>query len=111
MSYGRMNSFINIISSTTVKDKEGFSSQTETVLASARAYREFRRGTERWANLAAFSEATCLFRFRTIPGIVIKPDMAIQCDGLRYRIISAEDVRGRNMYVELLASVIEPTKY
>lgn len=66
-----MNTFAEITEIRNVKDSEGFSSKRETVLAFIRVYREGRHGSERWANLAAFSEATDLFRFRTIPDLKI----------------------------------------
>ena len=69
MSFGKMNTFIDIVETRKVKDSEGFTSTEDVVLASVRAYREGRHGSERWANLAAFSEATDLFRFRVIPGL------------------------------------------
>ncbi|MDR2657485.1 MAG: head-tail adaptor protein, partial [Oscillospiraceae bacterium] len=71
MSFGKMRSFINIVSQTTVKDAEGFAQTQDTVLASARAYKEERHGTETWKNRATFSEATCLFRFRVIPSLTV----------------------------------------
>ena len=43
----------------------------DKVLAEVRAYHEARHGSERWANRAAFSEATDLFCFRAIPGVEI----------------------------------------
>ncbi len=59
--------------------------------------------------MAAFSEATALFRFRKIPGVEITTALYIACDSERYRIVSAEDVRGRGMYVEVLAEKQEGT--
>ena len=107
MSYGKMNSFMEIVLPTTIKDEEGFTTQGDSVLASIRAYREGRHGTQKWANRAAFSEATDLFRFRTIPGLSVTTAMAIVCDGERFDIISVEDVSGRGMYVEVLAKKTE----
>ena len=109
MSYGKMNRFIEIITTEPVKDADGFTTTGDTVLANVRAYREDRHGTERWANMAAFSAATSLFRFRAIPGLVIDTALVIICDGDRFRIVSAEDVRGRGMYIEVLAERLEPT--
>ena len=111
MSFGKMNVFIDIVKTRMEKNRNGIMSPVDEVLHSVRAYREFQRGTERWANLAAFSTATCLFKFRKIPGLDVRPDMAIVCEGVRYRIISAEDVRGRGMYVETLVCAYEPTVY
>ena len=109
MSYGKMNSFMEIVLPTTIKDEEGFTTQGDSVLASIRAYREGRHGTQKWANRAAFSEATDLFRFRTIPGLSVTTAMAIVCDNERYDITSVEDVSGRSMYVEVLAIKVEGT--
>lgn len=106
MSYGKMNRPAQIVEMRTVKDSEGFSSKQETVLANLRVYREGRHGSERWANLAAFSEATDLFRFRAIPGLTVTTAQTIICDGDRFGIISVEDVKGRGMYTEVLAKKV-----
>ena len=109
MSFGKMNGFADIVAVTKEKDAEGFGTTVERVLASVRVYREGRHGSERWANLAAFSEATDLFRFRCIPGLTITTDHILVCDGGRYDITSVEDVKGRGMYVEVLAKRSEAT--
>lgn len=109
MSYGMMNGFADIIEVRHVKDSEGFSSTVDEVLASVRIYREGRHGSQRWANLAAFSEATDLFRFRCIPDLTVTTDHVIVCGGDRYDIVSVEDVKGRGIYVEVLAKRSEAT--
>ena len=106
MSYGKMNSFIEIISLSHAKDSEGFAASGGTVLASVRAYKENRHGNEKWANMAAFSEASSLFRFRKIPGLAVTAEMVIVCADGRYNILSVEDVRGRGMYLEVLAKKV-----
>ncbi len=109
MSYGKMNKFIEILAAAPVIDAEGFTAPGDTVLANVRAYREDRHGNERWANMAAFSAATSLFRFRAVPGLVIEPSLFIVCGEERFRILSAEDVKERGMYVEVLAERLEAT--
>jgi UDP-2,3-diacylglucosamine pyrophosphatase LpxH len=109
VSFGKMNTFIDIISTEPAKDAEGFVVHGDNILASVRAYKEDRHGNEKWANMAAFSTATALFRFRKIPGAVIDSSLFITCEDSRYRIVSAEDVRGRGMYVEVLAEKLEGT--
>ena len=104
-----MNIFIDIISTAPSKDSEGFVTTGDHIVASVRAYKEDRHGNERWANMAAFSEATALFRFRKIPNVEITTSLFIVCDDERYRIVSAEDVRGRGMYIEVLAEKLEPS--
>ena len=106
MSFGKMNTFIDIICVTKKKDSEGFTVDSEEVIASVRAYREGRHGSQRWANLAAFSEATDLFRFRSIPGVGITTDHILVCDDGRFDITSVEDVKSRGMYTEVLAKKV-----
>ena len=110
MSFGKMNSFIDIVQTEQTKDADGFTETTDTVLASVRAYKEERHGNVQWANRAAFSNATALFRFRVIPGVTVDTTLQIICEGKRYKILSAEDVRSRGMYIEVLAEIMEPTK-
>ena len=109
MSYGKMNSFIDLIEKQTVKDAEGFSIETDVILASVRAYREGRHGNEKWANRAQFSEATDLFRFRCIPGVAVTTAMVIVNGDGRFEITSVEDVKGRGMYIEVLAKEVKPS--
>ena len=109
MSFGKMNGFADIIVTKRIKDNEGFTATVDEILASIRVYREGRHGSQRWANLSAFSEATDLFRFRTIPGVEITTDCIIVCDGGRYEITSVEDVKGRGMYIEVLAKKVVST--
>lgn len=109
MSFGKMNGFADIVKTRQVKDSEGFNHSENEALASVRVYREGRHGSQRWANLAAFSEATDLFRFRCIPGLTVTTDQFLICDGERFNIISVENVKGRGMYIEVLAKRSEPT--
>ena len=109
MSFGKMNTFIDIIEKTTIKDSDGFSTERDNVLASVRAYREGRHGSEKWANRATFSEATDLFRFRFIPEITVTTSMVLVCDGDRFEITSVENVKGRGMYLEVLAKEVKPS--
>lgn len=109
MSFGKMNRMADIVEKRRIKDAEGFASEREVTLASVRVYREGRHGSVRWANLAAFSDATDLFRFRTIPGFTVTTEHTLVCDGERFSIISVEDVKGRGMYTEVLARKVVPT--
>lgn len=109
MSFGKMNTKIDIITTEPAKDADGFVTKGDRVLASVRAYKEERHGNERWANMAAFSTATALFRFRKIPGLTVDTTLTILRDEERYRIVSAEDVRGCGLYVEVLTEIIEGT--
>ena len=109
MSFGKMNSFAVIVETRQVKDSEGFTHSEDEVLASVRVYREGRHGSQRWANLAAFSEATDLFRFRCIPNLTVTADQFLVTEEGRFDIVSVENVKGRGMYVEVLAKRSEST--
>ena len=109
MSFGKMNTFIDIVEKTVSTDDEGFKSEDTTTIASVRAYREGRHGSEKWANRAVFSEATDLFRFRVIPDVTVTADMRIICGNRTFEITSVEDVRGKGMYLEVLAKEVTPS--
>ena len=103
MSFGRMNTLISITQEEVTKDTEGFATKTDNTLVSIHAYREGRHGSQKWVNRAAFSEATDLFRFRVIPGLTVTTAHVILCGDDRFEITSVEDVKGRGMYLEVLA--------
>lgn len=109
MSFGKMNTQIQIMRKRVAIDDEGFQTETDVVVATVRAYREGRHGSEKWANRAAFSEATDLFRFRTIPSLTVTTDMRLLCDGSVFEITSVEDVKGRGMYIEVLCKEVKPS--
>lgn len=104
-----MNVFIDIVSVETIKDSEAFGTTKETINASVRAYKEDRHGNEKWANRASFSEATALFCFRKIPDLEVTTKMTILHQNERFEIVSVEDVKGRGMYIEVLAKKVVPS--
>lgn len=106
MSFGKMNTFIEIISTKPTKDSEGFVKIGDNILASLRAYKEDRHGSEAWKNRAVFSEATALFRFRKIPNLDMTTSLFIVCLDGRYNILSFEDIKGKGMYIEVLAKKV-----
>lgn len=107
MSFGKMNTMIDLITTQPIKDAEGFVNKGDTIIASVRAYKEDRHGNESWKNRAIFTNASALFRFRRIPGIAVKTSMVIVCDTGRYNIVSVEDVKERGMYTEVLCERME----
>ena len=107
MSFGKMNTPIYITGKKLTVDDEGFKTEGREVIISVRAYREGRHGSERWANRATFTDATELFRFRAIPYVDITTEMCIHCDGKVFEITSVEDVKGRGMYIEVLAKEVK----
>ena len=44
---------------------------------------------------------------REVPKLVLTTDMALVCGAERFEITSVEDVKGRGMYVEVLARKVE----
>lgn len=102
MSFGKMNVPIQILSVHYVKDKDGFAQPQEEILACVRAYKEDKNTTEKWTNRAVLQDASALFRFRVIPNLNITTEMVIDCFVGRYNILSIENVRGKNMYLEVV---------
>ena len=108
MSFGKLSgTFIDIIEERKIKDSSGFVTNQDEILASVRAYKEFRHGNLQWANRSTFSKASVLFRFRKIPDIEVKSNFIITCDTGRYRILSVEDVKNRQMYTEALCEEVK----
>lgn len=110
MAYGKMNSFIDLIQRITNKDAEGFVQKEDRILASLRAYKESRNSDAKWERIngnAAFASVSAIFRFRKIPELTVDSSLFIADGEGYYNIISAEDVRARGMYVEVLAEKIE----
>ena len=101
-----MGTLVSIAEVIITKDAEGFATKTDNVLKSIRAYREGRHGSQKWVNRAAFSEATDLFRFRVIPGLNVTAAHVLLCGDDRFEITSVEDVKGRGMYLEVLAKKV-----
>ncbi|MDR1364081.1 MAG: head-tail adaptor protein [Oscillospiraceae bacterium] len=109
MGLGKMTGFAEIILPVIVKDSNGFVTENDEILASIRVYKEFRHGSVRWANLASFSTASVLFRFRKIPDLEITTKHIIVCETGRYRVLSVEDIKNRKMYLEVLAEEVKPS--
>ena len=103
MSDGKMNRFAKIIERTVDKDSEGFKTEKESTVLDTRCYHEQRHSSLRWTNLAAFSEATDRFVMRMVPGVTVETGYFLDCNGTRYKILSAENVGERNMYLEIYA--------
>ena len=105
----RLNRSINIRKDTYITDSEGFSEKQSVSVASVKAYREGRHGSSMWSNLAAFSTATDLFIIRTIPGVTVSTDMYIVDGDIKFDIESVEEIKGKKLYIQILARKVEPT--
>jgi len=106
VSFGKMSTPVQILRVIHDKDADGFAQSCDEVLARVRAYHEQRHGNVKWANRAAFSEATALFRFRVIPGVAVEPLYVIVCAAGRFEVLSVEVLK--NLYLEILAKEVEP---
>ena len=106
MSFGKMQEPVTIIRVLHEKDADGFAQPRDEVLARVRAYFEQRHGNVKWANRAAFSEATALFRFRMIPGVAVEPLYIIESTAGRFEVLSVEKLGG--MYYDCLVKGVEP---
>jgi head-tail adaptor len=106
MSYGKMNQAISIISTVPTKDADGFVTKGDTVISAVRAYFEVKNSTEKWSNLSQFAEATALFRIRVIPNIDVSTTNIILHNNIKYEILSVENIKNRNMYLEIIAKAV-----
>lgn len=104
MSFGKMNTFIEIAKTDKTKDSEGFYFETDVIVANVRAYFEQKNSTEKWVNLSQNSSINALFRIRAIPNILITNKHFILCKGKRYNIFSVENVKNKGMYIEILGA-------
>ena len=107
---GQMNTTIDIITTEPYKDAEGFVTRGDRILATVKSYKETRNTTARWERIigsAAFANVAAFFRFRKISGLDVKASHFIADSEGRYNIVSAEDVRGKGMYVEALCERLE----
>lgn len=104
-----MRETIDLIAPKVIRDKAGFTTTTDRIVATVRAYRETRHATSAWVNRAAYTNASVLFRIRAMPGVDITEAMLIETsDGERFEIDYVEDVRGRGRYLEILATAVTP---
>lgn len=102
---GSMRETIDLITPITVRDGSGFTATTDRVVATVRAYREIRHASSAWVNRAAYTQATVLFRIRTIPGITVSEVMHIAAADGRFVIDTVEPIGG---YIEILAHRLQP---
>lgn len=103
MSYGKMSVFISIQKKTIGKDADGFPEILYSEPIRIRAYKEDKNGSRKWANFAEISAASSMFQFRYIPGVEVTKDYIIRYGDETYQIVSVENVRGRNRYVQVMA--------
>ncbi len=101
MSISEIKTPIQILSVKWGKDEDGFRTAEETIVACVRAKKEDKNVTEKWQNRTTLQSANAIFTFRSIPGIEITSDMVILCGDKRYNILSVENVRQRNMYMQV----------
>ena len=103
MSFGKLNGFAKIVKRTISKDSAGFKVENDIVIAAVRCYHEQRHGSYRWANLAAFSQATDRFVIRINPAVDVKIGYYIYYKNVWFKILSAENVKECGMYYEIYA--------
>ena len=103
MSISELNTPIQILRLRIGRDRDGFPTESDELIACVRARAETRSASEKWSSRAVLRETSALFTFRHIPHIDITTDMVIVCGAERYNIVSVENVRGRNLYTQVAA--------
>ncbi len=110
MSIGDLNTPIQILRLRFGRDRDGFQTVFDDIIACVRARAEMRNATEKWSSRAVLREASAVFTFRRIPHIDITTDMVIVCGADRYNIVSVENVRSRNLYTQVVARLESEAK-
>ena len=110
MSIGDLNTPIQILRLRFGRDRDGFPTESDELIACVRARVETRNATEKWSNRAVLRDASAVFTFRRIPHIDLTTDMAIVCGADRYNIVSVENVRNRNLYTQVVARLESEAK-
>ena len=104
---GKFTGRLTILQKVRTQDDEGFGTQSEVEVASARCYREGRMGSTRWENLAAFTEATDLFQIEKPAGLTLTRGYMLEHNGERFEILDIERIKGHGLYLQILAKRIE----
>ena len=103
-----MNGFADIVETRQVKDSEGFTHSEDEVLASVRVYREGRHAVSAGRTSPhSAKRPTCPLSVYSGADGHYRP--LLICDDGCYDIVSVEDVKGRGMYIEVLAKKEVPT--
>ena len=110
MSIGDLNTPIQILRLRFGRDRDGFPTVSDDIIACVRAKVEVRNATEKWSSRAVLREASAVFTFRRIPHFDITTDMVIVCGADRYNIVSVENVRSRNLYTQVVARLESEAK-
>lgn len=82
-------------------DSEGFRIKKERLLDTVPISVERKSTTEKWMNSAMLSEASAVVRLR-YPTFCISTKTALLIGEKRYNILSVENVRSRNRWLELV---------
>lgn len=108
MSFGKMNQQLMFFDKSFTTTPAGFQEGFYRLVRVVRGYREGRHGNAAWANRAAFTKSTDLFRIRAIPDLKLDESMLILHGGQWFEIDSIEDIRGQGRYLEILATATTP---
>ena len=103
MALGLMNKKIYICALENTTDQDGFTSQQFKRLKETRAIVEEKHLNEKWSNYATFVDAEILFQLRAFPNFNLELEDYVEYQGQIYNIINVENIKGRNMYIEVLA--------
>jgi len=104
---GKFTGSVTILQKVRTKDAEGFTSQTLNVVSTVRCYHEGREGKLLQANLATFTEATDLFQIAKPADFTLSRAYVLECGGKRYEILSVDPLKGRDLYLQVIAKSIE----
>ena len=109
MSFGRMNTLISITKEVVTKDAEGFATKGRSgVGISVRISGKGRTVPRNGSIVPPFQRRRICSRFRIIPTLNVTTAHVILCGDDRFEITSVEGVKGKGMYIEVLAKKVTP---
>ncbi|MBQ3265066.1 MAG: head-tail adaptor protein [Ruminococcus sp.] len=103
---GKFTSNLTILQKVKKQDDDGFTSQTETAVATVPCYHERRDASTRWDHLTTFAEVTDLFQIKKLPEVELSRSYLIEHGGDRFEILYIEPIKGRGVYLQILARCI-----
>jgi len=103
----KLNHFIELFRVEQETDPDGFPVERDVFLASVRAYREDRYGSETWKNRSLFRQQRRFLESGEFPASHSIPRCVVVTEDGRHNILSVEDIRRKGLYWEILAERVD----
>ena len=106
---GKFTGSLTILQKVRTQDSDGFTSQTENAVAAVPCYHERRDASTRWEHLTTFTEVTDLFQIKRLPDVELSRSYVLESGGDRFEILYIEPIKGRDVFLQILARCVSGT--